>query len=288
MFGLITEPSVRAHAERVADLLRGAGQFGPDSRLGIAYSGGVDSAVLLALAVGTLGRDAVVGILAVSESLARRERAAAHALAAEIGADLEELPTGEVARADYAANPVTRCYFCRDEMFGRISDEATTRLRLAAVAYGENADDALRIDRPGAEAATEYGVLRPLADAGLAKADVRAVARALGLSVADKPAAPCLASRIPHGEPVTPEKLRQIEDAEDALHDLGFGEVRVRHHGDTARIEVPSADLPRLIEQHEAALAGVRDAGFRTVTVDLAGLSSGLFTLQIMKAGSHG
>lgn len=282
----ITDPHARERAAAVSARLTAAGPFGAGRRLGIAYSGGVDSAVLLALAVRTLGRDAVVGILAVSESLARRERAAAHALADEIGADVAEIATGEVAREDYAANPVTRCYSCKDEMFTRIDADAARSLSLAAVAYGENADDATRIDRPGAEAATAHGVLRPLADAGLTKADVRAVARALGLSVADKPAAPCLASRIPHGERVTPEKLRQIEDAEDALLALGFSEVRVRHHGDTARIEVPPADLARLVEVREAALAGMRAAGFRTVSVDLAGLSSGAFTLQIL--GTHG
>lgn len=288
MFDHVTDPLARAHAEEVAVSLRAAGRFGADARLGVAYSGGVDSAVLLALAVRTLGRDAVVGILAVSESLARRERAAAHRLAAEIGADIAEITTEEVANPDYAANPVTRCYFCKDEMFARIDDEAAGHLRLAAVAYGENADDARRPDRPGAHAATEHGVLRPLAEAGLTKRDVRAVARGLGLSVADKPAAPCLASRIPHGEPVTAAKLRQIEDAEDALIALGFPEVRVRHHGDAARIEVPSAELPRLMEVREEALAGVRAAGFRSVSVDLAGLQSGAFTLQILGVGSHG
>jgi uncharacterized protein len=156
--------------------------------------------------------------------------------------------------------------------------------RLDAVAYGENADDARRPDRPGSRAATTHAVLRPLADLGLTKADVRALARELGLSVADKPAAPCLASRIPHHEPVTPEKLRQIDRAEAALRALGLTDLRVRHHGDVARVELLAEDLPRAVAEplRTQLVAAVRSAGFRFVTVDLAGIQSGAFTLPLV------
>ena len=152
-----------------------------------------------------------------------------------------------------------------------------TSQRLDAVAYGENADDAARPDRPGARAATDHRVLRPLADAGLTKADVRRLAHTWQLPCADKPAAPCLASRIPHHESVSPEKLRQIEQSEAGLHRLGFDELRVRHHGDIARIELPERELVRAVSEplRSAILATVQQAGFRFAVVDLAGIQSG-------------
>ena len=255
-------------------------------RVGIAYSGGVDSATLAALAVRALGPDRVVALLGVSPSLARRERRTAHEVAEAIGVRVREIETHEGERPEYIANNVDRCFFCKDELFTRIENEVIDELHLDAVAYGENADDAKRPDRPGASAATDHAVLRPLASAGLTKSDVREVARALGVPVADKPAAPCLASRIPHGEKVTPEKLRQVEDLEDAVFDLGFSDCRVRHHGRIARIEVPQGELPRAVEpETRAALVNAgRKAGFRNVTLDLAGLQSGAFTLSIMNA----
>ncbi|MGX0780336.1 ATP-dependent sacrificial sulfur transferase LarE [Dermabacter hominis] len=255
-------------------------------RVGIAYSGGVDSATLAALALRALGADRVVALLGVSPSLARRERRTAHEVAKTIGVRVQEVETHEGERPEYIANDVDRCFFCKDELFTRIEDEVLDELGLDAVAYGENADDAKRPDRPGAGAATNHAVLRPLASAGLTKNDVREVARALGVPVANKPAAPCLASRIPHGEDVTPEKLRQVEDLEDAVFELGFSDCRVRHHGRIARIEVPQGELPRAVEpETRAALvsAGTK-AGFRNVTLDLAGLQSGAFTLSIMNA----
>lgn len=255
-------------------------------RVGIAYSGGVDSATLAALALRALGADRAVALLGVSPSLARRERRTAHEVAKTIGVRVQEIETHEGERPEYIANDVDRCFFCKDELFTRIEDEILDELGLDAVAYGENADDAKRPDRPGAGAATNHAVLRPLASAGLTKSDVRAVARALGVPVANKPAAPCLASRIPHGEDVTPEKLRQVEDLEDAVFDLGFSDCRVRHHGRIARIEVPQSELARAVEPEiRAALvsAGTK-AGFRNVTLDLAGLQSGAFTLSIMNA----
>jgi uncharacterized protein len=241
--------------------------------------------VLLAAAVRILGVGRVVAILGVSPSLASAERTQAHEVAAFIGVPVAEVQTLEGDRAEYRANGPDRCFFCKDELFTRISDDVVSAYGLDAVAYGENADDAVRPDRPGSRAATNHRVLRPLADAGLRKTDVRELARAWALPCAEKPAAPCLASRIPHHEEVTPEKLSQIDRAESALHELGFADLRVRHHGEMARIELPTGDLARattdpLREQIRRALM---TAGFRYVTVDLAGMQSGAFTLTVLQ-----
>jgi pyridinium-3,5-biscarboxylic acid mononucleotide sulfurtransferase len=270
----------RQAADRVAAMLVGA------SPLGVAFSGGVDSAVLLALAVRSLGTEQVVAVLGVSPSLAAEERQAAHQVAAFVGAHVVEVETHEGDRPEYRRNGPDRCFHCKDELFTRISEEVVARHGLAAVAYGENADDARRPDRPGARAATEHRVLRPLADAGLDKGAVRAIARALGLPCADKPAAPCLASRIPHFSEVDPTKLGQVEAAEAAVRALGFGDVRVRHHGEIARVELTLADLPRAaVDPARAQLvAAVRSAGFRYAVLDLAGIQSGGFTLHIMSS----
>ncbi|MCB0884990.1 MAG: ATP-dependent sacrificial sulfur transferase LarE [Propionibacteriaceae bacterium] len=270
--------ATRADAEAVADALSDV------KRLGVAYSGGVDSAVLLALSVRVLGRDRALGLLADSPSLARHELQIARSVAAQLGADVVEFATHEGDRPQYRANGADRCFYCKDELFTVISETLAEDLSLDAVAYGENADDAKRLDRPGAEAATRHRVLRPLAQAGITKARVRALAHDLGLSVADKPAAPCLASRIPHGEQVTPEKLRQVETAEQVLRDLGFSDSRVRHHGKIARIEVPLAEIGRFADDtvREQALRAIRASGFAYVTIDLAGMQSGAFTMQII------
>jgi pyridinium-3,5-biscarboxylic acid mononucleotide sulfurtransferase len=265
----------------VAGLLAGVG------RLGVAFSGGVDSSVLVALAVQVLGAERVVAVLGVSPSLAAAERDDAHRVAEVLGVRLVEVVTREGERAAYRANGPDRCYHCKDELFTRIDADLAARHGLDAVAYGENADDARRPDRPGSLAAREHGVLRPLADAGLTKADVRALARELGLPSADKPAAPCLASRIPHFEAVEPAKLAQVERAEAALRALGFADSRVRHHGDVARVELPVEDLPRAVAEpvRRALVDAVRGAGFRFVALDLAGMQSGAFTLSLVERG---
>src|SRR3954469_19835201 len=234
-------------------------------RLGVAFSGGVDSSVLLALAVRALGPTRVVALLGVSASLAADERVAAHEVARVIGVPVVEVSTAEGDDAAYRRNGPDRCYFCKSELFTRISDEVALAQGLTAVAYGENADDARRPDRPGARAAREHGVLTPLTEAGLDKAAVRRIARAPGLPSADKPAAPCLASRIPHFEEVTPHKLAQVEAAEAALRRLGLEGLRGRHHGDVARVEVPAADVATVAADplREAVLDAVRAAGFR-------------------------
>lgn len=253
--------------------------------LGVAFSGGVDSSVLLALAACALGPEEVLALLGVSASLASDERTAAHDVAAYVGVRVVEVHTREGERPEYVRNGPDRCFHCRDELFTRISNEVVDRHGLSAVAYGENADDARRADRPGARAATAHRILRPLADAGVDKAAVRRIARALALPCADKPAAPCLASRVPHFDEVVPEKLAQIEAAEAALRTLGFRDLRVRHHGAVARLELTADDLVRVAraplrdEVRQAVIA----AGFSFVAVDLAGLQSGAFTLPLVE-----
>jgi uncharacterized protein len=253
-------------------------------RLGVAFSGGVDSSLLLALAVRALGAGRVVALLGVSPSLAADERSAAHEVARQVGVRLVEVMTYEGDRPEYQANGADRCFYCKEELFSRIDDGIADRYGLDAVAYGENADDARRPDRPGARAAANHHVLRPLADAGITKSAVRTLARAIGLQVADKPAAPCLASRIPHHHVVTPAKLSQIERAESALRQLGFAELRVRHHDDVARIELPPEDLTRAVSDplRTKVLDAVRGAGFRFVAVDVGGIQSGAFTLPLI------
>jgi pyridinium-3,5-biscarboxylic acid mononucleotide sulfurtransferase len=252
--------------------------------LGVAFSGGVDSSVLLALAVRTLGPDQVVAILGVSPSLGTDDRQTAHKVAAYIGARLVEVQTREEEATAYRVNGPDRCFHCKTELFSRIAQDVAPAYGLAAVAYGENADDARRPDRPGARAAADHKVLRPLADAGLDKAAVRAIARALRLPSADKPAAPCLASRIPHFQEVTAAKLAQVETAERALRSLGFLESRVRHHGEVARIELPAHDLTRAVSEgtRQQLHAAVVAAGFRFVAVDVLGIQSGAFTLSAL------
>lgn len=280
---LSLDPSCRDEdrdaADAVASLLTGR------TPLGVALSGGVDSSVLLALSTRALGSDQVVALLGVSASLATAERGTAHEVATTVGVRLVEVRTREGERDDYVRNGPDRCFHCRDELFSRIDAEVVDAHGLAAVAYGENADDARRSDRPGAQAATEHQVLRPLKDAGIDKAQVRRLARALRLPNADKPAAPCLASRIPHFEEVSPDKLASIEQAEEGLRRMGFTELRVRHHGELARVELPALDRARALDPPtRARIEHVgRAAGFRRVVLDAEGIRSGAFTLPLLE-----
>ncbi len=281
-----TEAAAQAHADLQTDagadavVVRILDAVG-EGRLGVAFSGGVDSSVLLALAARALGPARVVALLGVSPSLAADERLAAHEVARTVGVPVVEVTTSEGDDPAYRANGPDRCYFCKNELFTRISAEVVSAHGLAAIAYGENADDARRPDRPGAQAAREHDVLTPLADAGVDKAAVRRIARALALPSADKPAAPCLASRIPHFEEVTPHKLAQIDAAEAALRRLGLTDLRVRHHGEVARVEVSADDVAAVAADplRQAVVDAVRAAGFRYVALDLAGIQSGSFTL---------
>lgn len=266
-----------------ADLIDGA----RPPRVGVAYSGGVDSAVLGALVARAVGPDNTVLLLGVSPSLARRERRLAHRQAEQLGLRVAEVTTNELDNPDYAANPVDRCYHCKDELFSVLDQHVVAELELDVVAYGENADDAARPDRPGSRAAREHRVRHPLAAAGATKADVRAIAAHLGLTSASKPAAPCLASRIPHGEPVTAEKLAAVDAAEDAVLAAGFSDCRVRHHGTVARVEVPTEEFGLIADDARRARLdrAIREAGFQHVTFDLAGIQSGAFTLTLLRAG---
>ncbi len=238
----------------------------------IGMSGGVDSVLLARVAHEVLAERALA-VTADSPSLPRRELREAEELARLAGVRHRVIKTAEVADPRYAANPTNRCYFCKHELFARLSALAAEE-GLAWVAYGENLDD-LGDHRPGAQAAAEQGVRAPLKEAGLSKADIRALARAYGLPVWDKPAFACLGSRFPYGTAITPEKLAQVEAAEDVLWELGLRQFRVRHHGDLARIEVEPEAMPRLIELASAVVRGVRAAGFHHVTLDLAGYRRG-------------
>jgi uncharacterized protein len=234
----------------------------------VAYSGGVDSAVVLAVAVAELGEKALACI-GVSPSYPEREMRDAIVLAESIGAKVRQIGTEEHLDPRYAANPADRCYFCKTHLHDRLLDIAKSE-GFATVADGNNASDATD-DRPGMRAAAEHGVRSPLREAGLTKADVRAVAKQLGLAVWDKPAMACLSSRVPTGIAITPGLLQQVEKAEDVLAELGFKQFRVRHHGQVARIELREEDLSRAVEFRKQIIEGVRAAGYRHVAIDLAG-----------------
>ncbi len=258
-------------------------------RLGVAFSGGVDSATLLAIAAQGLGASNVVALLGVSASLASRERAVAHDIAAQLGVELVEVRTRELELAEYRRNDGMRCFHCKHTLFTAIDETVVAAHGIDAVAYGENADDAVATDRPGQQAARLHRVLRPLAAVGIDKATVRRIARAYDLPVADKPASPCLASRIAPFTEVTEDKLRQVETVEAALLDLGFTDVRVRHLGNAARIELPEAQL-HLATQDALRLQIVdvaRAAGFTDVTLSLQPLRSGAFSAEMLQS-RHG
>jgi uncharacterized protein len=242
----------------------------------VAFSGGVDSALVLHVATQELG-DRAVGITARSESLAEREYEGANALARTIAARHEVIQTQELSDPRYAANPTDRCYFCKSELYGNLARIARER-GIAAIVDGYNRDDEGDF-RPGRRAAREHAVCSPLYEADLSKADVRALARQLGLEVWDKPALACLSSRFPYGTPITLALLRQVDRAEEAVHDAGLRACRVRHHGDVARIEVPESDIAAVADPARRAqiVAGVRAAGYRFVTLDLGGYVSGGF-----------
>lgn len=237
----------------------------------VAYSGGVDSSVVAALAHEVLGGRAYAAIDA-SPSLPEDELTDARDVATRIGIELVEVVTNEVDDPRYARNAEDRCYFCKQALFSEL-DELASR-RGAAVVDGYNADDAAEL-LYGRRAAAEHAVRSPLFEAGLTKADVRQLAAELGLATAEKPAAACLASRIPTGTPVTREVLRQIELAERALRLLGLRELRVRHHGDVARIETGPDDLALAVEQRDAIVAALTALGYRFVALDLRGYKRG-------------
>lgn len=246
----------------------------------VAFSGGADSTFLAAAARRALGRERSHCVTAVSPSLARREEDDCRRLARDLDLWWTPVVTSEMENAAYRVNDPNRCYHCKAELMDVMLPIAAG----ATVVLGVNCDD-LVDHRPGQTAASERGAIFPLVEAGFTKDDVRAASREWGLATWDKPAAACLASRIPYGTTVTVEILGRVDRAEAALGDLGYRTVRVRHYGETARIEVPTADLARAVEDRERIVAALTSVGYRYVTLDLEGFRSGNLN-QALGAGS--
>ncbi len=240
----------------------------------VAYSGGVDSAFLAATAHRILG-DRMLAVLADSPSLARRDMEQACQFARSIGMPLRVVATEELDRPEYRRNDGNRCFHCKDELFNAMQTLGA-ELGFAYIAYGMNADDASDF-RPGQRAATEHAVLAPLAEAGLTKLQIRALAKAAGYTLWDRPAAPCLSSRVEYGRAVTREVLAQVEQAEESMRQLGFREFRVRHHGEIARVEIARIELARAMtmEMFDAISAALKRVGFKYVAIDCNGFRSG-------------
>jgi len=248
----------------------------PLGRVCVAFSGGVDSSVILAVAARVLGADRVLAFTAVSETYRDDELAAARALAASLGVRHLTWQTRELDDQRFVANTRDRCYYCKSTMLEAM-ERAAAEAGVEALVDGANRDD-LGDERPGLRASSEHGVRHPLVEAGLGKAAVRALARALDLPVWSKPAEACLASRIAYDQPITADKLRQVAAAEDVLRELGLGpELRVRHHGDVARLELPADQAPRAAgaDVREAVVRRLRALGFTYVALDLQGFRSG-------------
>ncbi|MDB4906322.1 MAG: hypothetical protein JWO05_1106 [Gemmatimonadetes bacterium] len=266
--------SLIASAERrereLADWLRA------HAPVAIGFSGGVDSAYLACMAVEVLGAAQVLAVIGRSASYPAEQWATARSVAARFGVPVEELDTQEVLDPRYAANPVNRCYFCKTELWSRLVPFAAAR-GFTTVIDGTNADD-LGDHRPGAVAANEHGVLSPLAELGFTKREIRVRSESRGIPTWAQPSSPCLSSRIPYGTAVTVERLAAIEKAEAGLRALGVtGDLRVRHHGELARVEFSAVELERRLEpgSWEEVSRVVREAGFARVAVDLRGFRSG-------------
>ncbi len=257
-------------------LRAGLGRIGP---MVVAFSGGADSAFLAWVATDTLGADQVRCVTAVSPSLAPEELADCRRLADEWGLSFTEVETDELADPAYSANDGSRCFHCKSTLMEALVPLAQRRADGTAapgatVVLGVNCDD-LGDHRPGQQAAAQAGARFPLVEAGFTKTEVREWSRRLGLRTWDKPAAACLASRVPYGTPVTLGTLRSVAEAESALRSLGFAQLRVRHYDDTARIEVPAEDLAAVVARRDEVSAAVHRAGYRYVTLDLDGFRSG-------------
>ena len=256
--------------EKYAQLLSRLRSLG---RVVVAFSGGVDSSFLLKAALEALGPDNVLAVTADSETYPAREREAAKALARELGAQHEIISTSELDIPGYAENPVNRCYFCKFDLFSHLIPIASAR-RFGVVVFGAIADD-LGDFRPGLKAAKDKGVYAPLQDVMLYKNEIRLLSKQLGLKTWDKPSLACLSSRIPYGEKITKEKLSQVEQAEVFLNDLGFKQVRVRHHDGLARIEVRPEEMAEMLKFADLVVTKLKQIGYRYVSLDLQGYRTG-------------
>ncbi len=266
-----TDPNLIAHRDQLVDTLRSYG------KVAVAYSGGIDSTVVARAAIEAIGESAVA-VTAVSDSLASGELEEATAIAEQIHIRHRIIRTDEFANPEYVRNSPDRCYHCKSELYGQLS-RMLDELGVDVIASGANTDD-LGDHRPGMRAAAENGVRHPLQECGLGKTEVRALAKAWGLPTWDKPATPCLSSRIAYGVEATPERTRMIDQAEQWLRRQGLRVLRVRYHdGDLARVEVPLDDLPRLVDLQTRGelVAAFRALGFKFVTLDLEGFRSGSF-----------
>ncbi len=248
----------------------------------VAVSGGVDSSVVLAVAAQVVPR--VLAATGTSVAYAREDMEAAAGMARRAGVEHVAVATRETGDERYAVNAPTRCFFCKSELYGRLRELAAAR-GLETVMDGTHAGD-LGDFRPGLRAADDLGVRSPLREAGLHKAEVRAVARLLGLPLWDKPASPCLASRFPYGETITAEKLSMVDRAESWLRARGFRELRVRHHGNVARVEVPPVDMPRVLAMAADVVHALKAVGYAYVTLDLQGFRSGALN-EVLPAGTR-
>jgi uncharacterized protein len=261
-------------AELTAKLSRAREQLRATGSTLVAFSGGADSALVLALAQQALD-DRAAAAMGISAAYPAEEVTAARSVAAQLGVRFLEIDTAQLDDPDFLRNDAQRCYHCRDELYTTLRTLADAH-GFAAICDGTNADD-LHDHRPGRRAAVESGVVSPLADAGITKQEVREASRALGLPTWDKPQQACLSSRIPRGTPITLVALRRVEQAERLLHAEGFAQVRVREHGGCARIEVEAADIPRLLDDalRTRIVEGVRACGYAFVSLDLEGFASG-------------
>lgn len=265
----MSEPSCDQKLEKMKDILRSL------ERVAVAFSAGVDSTFVLKVAADTLGPENVVAVTSNTDSLAGAEYDQARQLASDMGVEHVIIQTTEFNDPNYLANPANRCYYCKSALYDQMAEFIAERGLKAAVC-GINAED-YEDWRPGIKAASEHSVRAPCAEAGMTKQDIRVLSEQLGLPTFDKPAMPCLSSRIQYGEQITPEKLKQVERSEAFLRSLGFRECRVRHHNNLARIEVPADQIeavtrPEIRAQIDAAL---REYGYTYVAIDLRGFRSG-------------